>query len=147
MRLSVATEMMRAVAAQSPAQVAAVAALRDLVERQADRISELEQLAGVTWDAPACLALTPTERRLLGVLMKTKGARNADVLVALLWGDMPECDQPRDPRVTLKVHVHNLRRVLRGYGIAIETLGLGPALAYRIRRAGREAIERLRDGD
>lgn len=147
MRLSIATAMMRAVASQSPAQIADIVALRDLVERQVDRIDELEQVAGIRFEPPTPIALSPTERRLLGALMKASpSARNADVLVALLWGDLPECDQPNDPRKVLKVHVYNLRRVLAGYGVEIETSGLGPSLAYRIPRAGKALIEGMRDG-
>jgi hypothetical protein len=84
-----------------------------------DRIEELETLLGA--DAEECerfaaLRIPFICRKLLGLLLARRVlAREA--AHAIIYGGLPECDHPATK--SLDVHIHRIRRQLRGHGIEV----------------------------
>lgn len=91
------------------------------LQRLRDRVEELEELLGVHGedkiDPLVSLALTPMERRVLGVIYRWELVRRPK-LYTLLYGARPECDQPAIK--LLDVWVSKVRRYLTPFGIMID---------------------------
>jgi len=91
------------------------------LERLRDRVEELEELIGLTIDLPFYrLALSPTQARLLGLLLKRDFVTRDFAFVAM-YGGRPEADQP-DIKC-IDIYIHFLRKKLDQYGISIRTRG------------------------
>lgn len=86
------------------------------LERLRDRVEELEELLGMSFDPPNQFGLTITEAKIIGVLIKREIANSAFIHAAI-YGGLPECDQPDEK--TIDVHLCKARKKLKAHGIRI----------------------------
>jgi len=77
-------------------------------------------MASPSFTLPVEQRLTTVQARIFTMLSQA-GARGVTIagLAQGLYADLPECDQPEDPNNVIKVHIHHIRKRLRGsrYGI------------------------------
>lgn len=129
MRPSVATSICKAVAANDAATLAAMLAARNDMQAELDaaydRIEELEGIVGLRAEFPLAFKLRPMPRKIFGLLLSSAGWVSMEAIEIALYGHLPECDQPRNPRAAIKVHVRNMRIALNAVGIEVDTI-FGP---------------------
>lgn len=92
---------------------------REEIEWLRYRVEELEGLLGLADDAipPKLLGLTPTETRLLALLVKRETLSREFALVAM-YDERPGCDRP-DERI-IDQFIMRVRRKLAPAGIAVQ---------------------------
>lgn len=82
-----------------------------------ERVRLLEQLCGVTFEAPPLLGLTKSEAIIFGMLLKLPLCKKSDLMHALY----PVHDQDEAEIKIVDVFVCKLRPKLKPYGIKIST--------------------------
>ncbi len=90
--------------------------------RRAIGIAELEELVGLHERIPwwVTARITPTQERLLSLLLKREFVSTDTAFVAI-YGGLPECDQPDSTKI-IDVMICHVRRALRAYGIEIKNV-------------------------
>jgi DNA-binding response OmpR family regulator len=83
-----------------------------------DRIEELEYLVGLPKRTLCVVHFTRTEFKIVGLLLKHELVTR-EFIWRVLYGGMPDCDQPRTE--TVDVHLTFVRRKLRKQNISIAT--------------------------
>jgi hypothetical protein len=120
--------------------------LRREVTRLQERIKALEELAGIGEDETAILQqVFDLERRpaqILGILKRRPGAVSKEVIHHILYGGLPECDQPGLKGI--EVQMVNIRASLWSHGIVIRTVVCG---GYVMDAPSRAALGALTDAD
>ena len=112
--------------------------LGDEIDVLKDRIRLLESELGADTPVPLVFRLTPSETRILGLLMARPMATH-DAVATILYGHRVSDDEVPDGNVA-KVLVHKMRKKLGPFGVEIETVwGLG----WRMSAEGKEMIRRL----
>lgn len=113
-----------------------------------DRVEELEAMLGMAGediDRFVALALTPTERKIVGILFSWKLVRR-ETLYTALYGSWLECDQP-EPRV-IDVFICRVRKYLAPFDITIEHQ---PKAGWFLTEANKEKLallaEQLKTGE
>lgn len=102
-----------------------VLALETENEELRERVRQLEEMLGMTFDAPLQLGLTGTETMVLGLLSKVEMATK-EAMLSHLYSDRPN-DVPELKIVD--VFICKMRRKLQPFGITIDTVwGRGYAL-------------------
>lgn len=89
----------------------------DRIEQLEDRVAVLEGALGFSYNAPPEWGLTPTEERILGILLKCPVAPYERIFAAL-WG--AENDPPDEH--LLAVHACRLKRKMRDQGIEVRSM-------------------------
>lgn len=82
-----------------------------------ERIRFLEKALGSEWRAPAILGLTPSQERVLAVIVAKRGHATVDTIFDVIYG---EHEDPPDETV-VRVLVNYVRRKLKPHGITIKT--------------------------
>jgi two-component system cell cycle response regulator CtrA len=83
-----------------------------------DRIFELEELLGQTFDSPAFLGLTASEGKLFGVLL-AREAMTKTLAMQTLYGERPDADLAEEK--IIDVLVCKMRAKLEEWNLPIET--------------------------
>lgn len=103
-----------------------VRTIEDENEKLRERILELEDMLGMTFDAPLTFGLTAKEAKVLGLLSKVPMATKEAIMSTLYF------DRPNDmPEIKIvDVFVCKLRRKLEAFEIEVETVwGRGYSLS------------------
>lgn len=94
------------------------------IEKLKARNAQLEYIVGMGPDLVtqirASTGMSHREAQVLGVLFK-RDEIGFEGLTMCLWGHKPFCDQPIDPKGTIKTTICKIRKVLDQYGIKIGT--------------------------
>lgn len=91
----------------------------DELQRLRDRVAYLEDLLGLRLERPVAFGRSKENWRLLSLFMKHAGrVLPRDYLFALLYGHLPEADQPHDLR-TIDQRVCRLNRDLATHRVRI----------------------------
>ena len=95
--------------------------------RLKERIKALEETLGVGEDEVAALQLVFGLKRkaaqILAIIERRQGVISKDVIYHILYGGLPECEQPTIK--TIEVHMVAIRVALWTHGIAIRTVAVG----------------------
>lgn len=114
--------------------------LRDQLSEALSRLRELNQILGQEWSAPAVLALTRSEERILGALVRSGKLLSMPQLYTAIYGERLDPPEP----IILNVHIHRMRKKLRPHGVEIANVwGRG----YRIAPEHLERLNALYDHD
>jgi two-component system, cell cycle response regulator CtrA len=117
------------------------AELRGEIETLQERIIQLEEVIGLRFDSPLMLGLTPSEAKLFGALLKREFLTREALLICL-YGSVPSDDEVEIKIVD--VFICKLRKKLRPFGIAIETMwGRG----FYMTPAAKAAVDALVNGE
>jgi len=99
--------------------------LRRVIASQRARIEELERVLGARVELHSDLHLTPHQRQMFGMVL-ARDAVTDDGLYTVIYGALPECDQP-DLQI-IKVQMCKLNATLRRY---CKARGLPPLAVER----------------
>ena len=99
-----------------------------------DRVAMLEEALGLTYRAIP--TLTPTQNKMVGMLVKHHGIVSYERFMTALYADRD--DGGPDPHI-LAVHIYKLRPKLAAMGAEVETI---PSVGYRLTK-GREVLASL----
>jgi hypothetical protein len=116
--------------------------------RLKERIKALEETLGVGEDEVAGLQLVFGLKRkaaqILAIIKRRQGVISKDVIHHILYGGLPECDQPATCK-TIEVLMVRIRRCLWPHGIVIRTVVCGGYVMDAASRTGLAAlIDRVR---
>lgn len=103
-----------------------------------DRIDELEGILGMKHRLPNKLALTEMQHRIVGILVN-RPIIDKQSLFALLYGQLPESQQPASVKV-IEVHMVSVRRKLDKHGFKVL---LDWGVGYYLEEGAREELRRL----
>ena len=105
-----------------------IAALETRCALLEERVAQLEALLVTDWRAPIEWRLTPSEERVMGVLVARERASKEAIVAALYLDRGADSAEPK----IVDVFICKIRRKLRPFGVEITTLwGAGFALADR----------------
>ena len=97
---------------------ARIYALQKVIEGLEEKIAYLEDLLGMSLDAPIELGLTPSEARVLGLLLKRDVATKDGLMVALYGrGNREEAEIK-----IVDVFICKIRKKLKPFSLTIETV-------------------------
>ena len=82
-----------------------------------ERIRYLEKALGSEWRAPTVLRLSPSEERILGLVIAKRGYATTETIFDVLYG---EAEDPPD-EIVVRVLISHLRTKLKPHGITIKT--------------------------
>ena len=95
--------------------------------RLKERIKALEETLGVGEDEVATLQLVFGLKRkaaqIFAIIKRRQGVISKDVIYHILYGGLPECEQPTIK--TIEVHMVAIRAALWTHGIVIRTVAVG----------------------
>jgi hypothetical protein len=95
--------------------------------RLKERIKALEETLGVGEDEVATLQLVFGLKRkaaqIFAIIKRRPGVISKDVIYHILYGGLPECEQPT--LKTIEVHMVAIRAALWTHGIVIRTVAVG----------------------
>lgn len=104
-----------------------------------DRVAQLEDMLGVTFDSPAFLELSSSEGTIFGLLLAREAVTKSLVMDAI-YGDRPDSDLAEEKIVD--VWVCKLRAKLEPWKLEIETnWGQGYFMTVAMKKAARELIQ------
>lgn len=104
-----------------------------------DRVAQLEEMLGVTFDAPPFLQLTGCEAQIFGLLL-AREAITKRIAMDAVYGDRPDADQAEEK--IIDVWVCKMRRKLEPWGIKIETnWGQGYYMSPAMKTLARSLID------
>lgn len=114
-----------------------IAKLEQENELLRERVRQLEQLLGMSFEAPPIFGFTPSEGVMFGMLLKNKIVRKEALLDGMQRG------RPHNVEIKIvDVLICKMRRKLKPYGISIETQwGNG----YFLNAASKQAAQSILD--
>ena len=105
-----------------------IAALQERCALLEERVAALEAALLTNWCAPLEWRLTPSEERVMGVLVGRERASKEAIMAALYLDRSADAAEPK----IVDVYICKIRRKVRPFGVEIVTLwGEGFALADR----------------
>lgn len=117
-----------------------VARLEQENDELRERVRMLEELTGVSWEAPPQFGFTKNEVTIFGLLLKQALVRRASMMMVLY----PHTQDEAEIKI-VDVWVCKMRRKLKPYGISIETQwGQGYFLTPESEAAAQALLDQVR---
>ena len=118
---SIAASTCKAVASGDQAQLETIRSLRAELAVKQDRIEELEAQIGMRPVLPPTMPLTASQATIFGMILAAQGAVTGEAIEVAIYGAMPDCDKPRNPRGVIKAQVHHLRKMINLFGLRVDS--------------------------